>query len=290
MAEEIAISRSVYKKLAAMAGEPAVAMRAWTGEVWGPTDAPASLVLNALEAVPFLNAAGVGRLDRGDRATGKEPARRYQRDTPGELIHVDIKKLSGIPDGGGGRTRGRGYAGDGVRSRQVGYRYIHTAIGDRTRIAYSEILTNEQAGTAAGFWKLCYPVVRGRAGLDSMCEETRVHMFRRAMAHDADLLDEMTLAGVRHWGHHENHPEAYAGLADQLQAEDGPENHPVFVLEKDGEVVAFYGLRDRGDHVELLRMFMRSDLIGQGYGRMLWNHAVVQAAQLRTAHRTVMYS
>lgn len=107
-----------------------------------------------------------------------------------------------------------------------------------------------------------------------------IHMFRRAMAHDADLLDEMTLAGVRHWGHHENHPEAYAGLADQLETEDGPENHPVFVLEEDGEVVAFYELRDRGDHVELLRMFMRSDLIGQGYGRILWNHAVVQAAQL----------
>ena len=101
----------------------------------------------------ILNARGVGRLDRGDRATRREPVRRYQRDTPGELIHVDIKKLGGIPDGGGWKTRGRGYSGDGSRSRQVGYRYIHTAIDDRTRIAYSEILTNEQAVTAAGFWK-----------------------------------------------------------------------------------------------------------------------------------------
>ncbi len=101
----------------------------------------------------ILNRAGVGRLDRGDRATRKEPVRRYQRDTPGELIHVDIKKLGGIPDGGGWKTRGRGYPGEGSRSRQVGYRYIHTAIDDRTRIAYSEILNNEQAVTAAGFWK-----------------------------------------------------------------------------------------------------------------------------------------
>ena len=101
----------------------------------------------------ILNRAGVGRLDRGDRATRREPVRRYKRDTPGELIHVEIKKLGGIPDGGGWKTRGRCYPGDGARSRQVGYRYIHTAIDDRTRIAYSEILTNEQAVTAAGFWK-----------------------------------------------------------------------------------------------------------------------------------------
>jgi GNAT superfamily N-acetyltransferase len=91
----------------------------------------------------------------------------------------------------------------------------------------------------------------------------------------------MTLAGVRHWGHHETHPEAYAGLAGQVEAADGPEKLPVFVLEIDGEVVGFYELRDRGDHVELLRMFMRSDLIGHGYGRKLWNHAIDQAAHIR---------
>jgi hypothetical protein len=82
-----------------------------------------------------------------------EPVHRYQRDTPGELIHVDIKKLAGIPDGGGWRTRGRGYKGEGATTRRVGYPYIHTAIDDRTRIAYSQILTNEKGTTAAGFWR-----------------------------------------------------------------------------------------------------------------------------------------
>ncbi len=105
-------------------------------------------------------------------------------------------------------------------------------------------------------------------------------MFRRATASDRALLDEMTLAGARHWGHDHAHPEAYAGLAAHLKAEDGPEHHPVFVREEAGEVIAFYELRDRGDHVELLRMFMSNDLIGQGYGRVLWNHAVEQAAQM----------
>ena len=66
----------------------------------------------------ILTRAGMGRLDRGDRATRPEPVRRYQRDTPGELIHVDIKKLAGIPDGGGWRIRGRGYPNEGAKSRR----------------------------------------------------------------------------------------------------------------------------------------------------------------------------
>ena len=92
-----------------------------------------------------------GRLDRGDRRP-TEPVRRYQRDRPGELIHVDVKKLAAIPDGGGWRIHGRGNDGHGGHSG-VGYRYLHTAIDDRTRIAYSEILNDEQAVTAAAFWR-----------------------------------------------------------------------------------------------------------------------------------------
>lgn len=105
-------------------------------------------------------------------------------------------------------------------------------------------------------------------------------MFRRARADERQMLDEMTLAGLRHWGHDQNHPEAYQGLAGILQAEEGPESHLVFVLEEAGGVVGFYELRDRGDHVELLRMFLRPDLIGHGYGRVLWNHAVQEAASM----------
>ena len=86
-------------------------------------------------------AEGLGRLDRGDRSTGPPPKPlRYQRENPGELVHVDIKKLPAIPDGGGWRTHGRGNA----RPRQrAGWRYVHTAIDDRTRLGYSEIHSNE---------------------------------------------------------------------------------------------------------------------------------------------------
>jgi len=113
-------------------------------------------------------------------------------------------------------------------------------------------------------------------------------VFRRAQAEERELFDEMTLAGIRHWGHDRDHPQAYQGLVESLSADDGPERHPVFVLEEDGEAVAFYELRDRDDHVELLRMFMRWDLIGRGYGRTLWNHAVQEAS--RTHDRMLIMS
>ena len=119
---------------------------------WGADRIAHEVGLAASTVQNILNRAGLGRLDRGDRATDREPVRRYQRDTPGELIHVDIKKLAAIPDGGGWRTRGRGYEGEHARHRKAGYRYIHTAVDDRTRIVYSEILNDEQAVTAAGFW------------------------------------------------------------------------------------------------------------------------------------------
>jgi len=113
-------------------------------------------------------------------------------------------------------------------------------------------------------------------------------MLRRATAADREALDEMTLAGVHFWGHHESHPEAYAGLLAQLAGADGPENHVAWVLENDGQADAFYELRDRGDHVELLRMFMWPELIGRGVGRMLWNHAVQEAS--RTHDRMLIMS
>lgn len=103
--------------------------------------------------------------------------------------------------------------------------------------------------------------------------------FRPAQAEDRTTLDDMTLAGVRFWGHHENHPEAYAGLEGALLSESGPENHPVWVLEDGRDIVGFFELRDRGDHIELLRMFLRLDLIGHGLGRVLWDEAVTVASR-----------
>jgi transposase InsO family protein len=118
---------------------------------WGADHIAFETGIAASTAQRILNSEGLGRLDHGDRATA-EPVRRYQRDRPGELIHVDVKKISGIPDGGGWRIHGRG--NDRTKGHAaVGYRFIHTALDDRTRLIYSEILDNEQAVTAAGFWR-----------------------------------------------------------------------------------------------------------------------------------------
>jgi len=116
---------------------------------WGADHIGHELGMSASTVQSILRSEGLGRLDIGDRATNVEPVRRYQRDQPGELVHVDVKKISAIPDGGGWRMHGRS---NRTRRAFAGYRYIHTAIDDRTRIAYSEILHDEQGVTAAEFW------------------------------------------------------------------------------------------------------------------------------------------
>ncbi len=119
---------------------------------WGADHIGHEVGLAASTVQQILTRAGLGRLDRGDRATNTTRVHRYEREHPGELIHVDVKKLAGIPDGGGWRTRGRGQ--DGYHGHSgAGYRYIHSAVDDRTRIVYSEILPDEKATTAAGFWQ-----------------------------------------------------------------------------------------------------------------------------------------
>ncbi len=91
---------------------------------------------------------GLNRLAWMDRPTG-QVIRRYERDRPGELIHVDVKKLGRIPDGGGWRTRGRQACPD--RRRITGFDYIHSAVDDHTRLAYSEVHPDEKAATCAAF-------------------------------------------------------------------------------------------------------------------------------------------
>lgn len=103
--------------------------------------------------------------------------------------------------------------------------------------------------------------------------------FRPARGDEAAMLGEMTLAGVRHWGHHETFPEAYAGLADDLPDGDDVEQNPTFVLEEDGTVVGFYSLVPTPEHVELRQMFLDVDRIGKGLGRRLWEHALSEAAR-----------
>jgi transposase InsO family protein len=90
---------------------------------------------------------GVSRLAHTDRASGVVV--RYQREHPGELVHIDVKKLGRIPDGGGHRVHGRGASTP--TGRGIGYDYVHSAVDDRSRVAFSQLLPDETAMTAALF-------------------------------------------------------------------------------------------------------------------------------------------
>ncbi len=96
-----------------------------------------------------LRRRGLNRLAHLDRPTGRR-VRRYERDRPGELVHVDIKKLGRIPTGGGWRVHGRRQDPTKGRAR-VGYGYVHAAVDDHSRFAYVEVLDDELATTAVAF-------------------------------------------------------------------------------------------------------------------------------------------
>jgi transposase InsO family protein len=100
---------------------------------------------------------GISRLRDLD-VTGdqvRQPARRYEHPVPGAMVHVDVKKLGRIPDGGGWRVHGRGSDAHRASKRQPrpGYAYLHTIIDDHSRLAYAEQHRDETAATAAGFWQ-----------------------------------------------------------------------------------------------------------------------------------------
>jgi transposase InsO family protein len=118
---------------------------------WGPARIGFLLGIAPSTVGKVLRRYRVPRLADLDRATG-QAIRRYERDRPGELVHVDIKKLGNIPDGGGHKVLGRAQA-KRHRRRGVGYAYLHNAVDDHSRLAYTELLTDERKETAAGFWR-----------------------------------------------------------------------------------------------------------------------------------------
>jgi transposase InsO family protein len=98
-----------------------------------------------------LTRLGLNRLAWMDRPTG-EVIRRYEHERPGDMVHVDIKKLGRIPDGGGWRVVGRTQGQKNTTKGRIGYDFIHSAIDDCSRLAYSEIRNDERKETCADFW------------------------------------------------------------------------------------------------------------------------------------------
>ena len=106
---------------------------------------------------------GMPRLADVDRVTGEVRRRgpatavRYERDRPGELVHVDVKKVARIPDGGGHRALGRGCGS----ARGAGAACLHVAVDDFSRVAYAELPPDERKGTCAAFMGRCLRFFEG---------------------------------------------------------------------------------------------------------------------------------
>ena len=108
----------------------------------------AAEIAETLSMPPSTVSALLARLGLGklSRLEPPEPANRYERKRPGELLHVDVKKLGRI-----GRPGHRVNGDRRTRSRGIGWEYVHVCVDDATRLAYVEVLEDEQATTAAGF-------------------------------------------------------------------------------------------------------------------------------------------
>lgn len=132
---------------------------------------------------------GLRRLSWLDRPTG-QTVRRYEHAHPGDLVHVDIKKLGRIPLGGGWKAHGRGHAG--LRQR-VGYAFIHSAVDDHSRVAYSEVLPDERAQTTVAFWQ------RALAWFAARGVTVRAVLTDNGPAYrSADFARACVAAGARH--------------------------------------------------------------------------------------------
>jgi len=129
----------------------------------GPVAIGARLGMPASTVHAVLTRCRLNRLRHVDIRTG-EPVRRYEHEKPGAMIHVDVKKIGNIPDGGGWRFVGRqqgnrnraatpGKPRTSNREPQMGTAFVHTVIDDHSRVAYAEIHGDEQAVTAVGVLK-----------------------------------------------------------------------------------------------------------------------------------------
>ena len=218
---------------------------------WGPHRIAHHLRVARSTVEAVLRRYRMPKLAHLDQATGlpvrRPPAHRYEHDAPGDLVHVDIKKLGRIPDGGGHRKLGRAA---GRRNRSgVGYSYLHHAVDDHSRLVYSEILCDERKETASGFWSRandffaahhitvtrvltdngsCY---RSKAFADALGPDIahkrtrpyrpqtngKVERFNRTLAAEwayaeTYLSDEARSSTYQAWLHHYNHHRPHTGI------------------------------------------------------------------------------
>lgn len=150
----------------------------------------------------ILRRHGLPRLAECDPLTGqvirasKTTAVRYERPAPGDLVHVDVKKIGRIPDGGGWRAHGRAGFTDSWshKKARIGYDFVHSAVDDHSRLAYSELLPNERAGTTGAFMAraIVFFAAHGVAIREVMTDN------HWSYAKSRSFKDALASAGIRH--------------------------------------------------------------------------------------------
>jgi transposase InsO family protein len=226
---------------------------------WGPHRISYHLGVPRSTVGRVLNRYAMPLLHHVDQATGLPVRRprpvRYEKAHPGELIHVDIKKQGRIPNGGGHHTLGRqagkkNNTGHGKPGR--GYSFLHHAVDDHSRLAYSEILDDEKKETAAAFWLranqfftdagitvtavmtdngACYRSRDFATALGTVKHvwtrpyrpqtNGKVERFNRTLATEwayaaTYLTDEARAATYPAWLHHYNHHRPHTGIGGQV--------------------------------------------------------------------------
>jgi transposase InsO family protein len=142
---------------------------------------------------------GMPHLHELDPMTGekirasKKTTVRYEKDHPGELVHMDVKKLGRIPDGGGWRAHGRPATQAAKNKRpKVGYDFVHSLVDDNSRLAYSEVLADEKGTTCAGFLQraIVFFASHGITRIDRLITDN-------AWAYQNSLRDVCAAHGIR---------------------------------------------------------------------------------------------
>ena len=227
---------------------------------WGPHRIGYHLRMPRSTVERVLHRYRMPILTHVDQATGLAVRRlkpvRYERGQPGDLIHVDIKKQGRIPDGGGHRMLGRTIGNRNNKKKGRGYAFLHHAVDDHSRLAYSEILDDERKETASAFWARAEAFFT-RAGItvrevltdNGSCYRShafatalgpdikhrftkpyrpqtngKVERFNRTLAQEwayaeTYASDEARAATYDAWLHHYNHHRPHTGIGGQTPSD-----------------------------------------------------------------------
>jgi transposase InsO family protein len=150
----------------------------------------------------ILRRHGQPRLWECDPLTGevirasKTTAIRYERARPGELVHMDVKKIGRIPDGGGWRAHGRQMGRTSAQKKaKIGFDYVHSMVDDHSRYAYSEIRDDESAATCAEFFERAVAAFAA-AGIDRI--EELMNDNHWSYTRSNALAAQLSALGVKH--------------------------------------------------------------------------------------------